>query len=71
MDDQCLLRHLAYLHVTLSSKEPISEKTRKLLCVECFIFVLPSLAIVAEERKSRRHNSTRNYNIVYHRMTTI
>lgn len=71
MDDQCLLRSWAYLHGTLSSKEPISGKTRKLLDVGCFIFVLPSWVVVAEERKNRRHNSTRNHNIVYHGMTTI
>ena len=36
-----------------------------------FIFVLPSLAIVAEERKSRGYNSTRNHSVVYRTMITI
>lgn len=39
--------------------------------VGSFTFVLPFLAVVAEERKSRRYTLTRNYNIVYHRMTII
>lgn len=52
----------------LSLKELISGKTRKLFYVGYFIFVLPSLTLVAEERKSRRYRSTRNHNVVYRSM---
>lgn len=64
--ESCLL--ICYFYSV--QRNQLEEKLEVALC-ECFIFVLPSLCIVAEERKSRRYNSTINYNVVCHTMTTI